>query len=80
MIQFTVLLHTDKFIFVWFYKKRKRVPKPLLGRQNRVTLTGGRHNLVPGLTTERRRNRPYVHTTHIAIKHNYLCTIVLGVR
>ena len=28
------LLHTDEFIFLWFYKKRKRAPKPLLGRQN----------------------------------------------
>ena len=30
----------------WYYKKR--APKPLLGCQNWVTSTGGRHNLVPG--------------------------------
>ena len=27
MIQVTVWLHTDEFIFVWFYKKGKRSPK-----------------------------------------------------
>ena len=32
----------------------KKTQKPLLGRQNWVTSTGGRHTLVPGLTTERR--------------------------
>ena len=33
-----------------------------LGRFNWVTSTGGRHDLVPGLTTERgrRRDQPYV--------------------
>ena len=31
----------------------KRAPKPLLGRQNCVTSTGGRHNLVPGLHSYR---------------------------
>ena len=46
IIQVTVWLHThDEFTFVWFYKNENR-------RQNWVTSTGGRHNLVPGLTTE----------------------------
>ena len=49
----------------WIYfclvlHKRKRATKPLLGRQNGVTSTGGRHNLVHRLTTERRRYQPYV--------------------
>ena len=47
MIQVNDWLHTDEFIFIWFYKKEN-------GRQNWVTTTGGRHNLVPRLTTERR--------------------------
>ena len=42
----------DQYNLFWSYKKR--APKPLLGRQNWVTSTGGCHNLVPGLTTERR--------------------------
>ena len=54
IIQVTVWLHTDELIFLWFYKKRKRAPKPLLGRQNWVTSTVARHTLVPGLTTESR--------------------------
>ena len=34
--------------FFWgVLQKRKRTPKPLLGRQNCVTQAGGRHNLVP---------------------------------
>ena len=57
-----LLFHTippplDQYNLFWSYKKR--APKPLLGRQNWVTSTGGRHNLVPGLTTEHRRDRPY---------------------
>ena len=39
MIQVTGWLHTDEFFFVWIYKNKN-------GRQNRVTSTGGRHNLV----------------------------------
>ena len=50
MIQITVWLHTDEFIFVWFYKNDNTKN----GRQNWVTSTGGRHNLVPGLHSYRR--------------------------
>ena len=44
MIQVTVWLHTDEFIFVWFYKNEN-------GQQNRSSsyFDGGRHSLVPGL-------------------------------
>ena len=38
-----------------FWSYQKQVRKQLLGRQNCVSSTGGRHNLVPGLTMERRR-------------------------
>ena len=41
MIQVTVLFHTDEFIFVWTYKNGN-------GRQNLVTMMGGRNKLVPG--------------------------------
>ena len=45
MVKFTVLIHTDEFIFVWSLKNgtktSPRVPK--LG-----TSTGGFQNLVPG--------------------------------
>ena len=40
-------------VFIIYYclvlQKPKRVPELVLGRQNWVTSTGGRHNLVPGL-------------------------------
>ena len=50
------LFHTippplDHYNLFWSYKKQ--APKPLLGRQNWVTLTGRHHNLVPRLATER---------------------------
>ena len=56
MIQVTVLFHTDEFILVFGPSKTERAPKPLIGCQNWVTSTGGRHNLLHGLTME---HRPY---------------------
>ena len=56
-IQVTVWSHTDFFLLV--LQKRQRALKPFLGDQNWVTSTGGHHNLVPRLTTER-RVRPYI--------------------
>ena len=52
-----LLFHTippplDQYNLFWSYKKR--APKPLLGRQNCVTSTVGRHNFVPGLHWYRR--------------------------
>ena len=52
-----LLFHTippplDQYNLFWSYKEQ--APKPLLGRQNCLTSTGGRQNLVPGLTTVRR--------------------------
>ena len=48
MIQVTVWLHIDEFIFAWFYKNENRRQNRSSGTQNWVTLTGRRHNLVPG--------------------------------
>ena len=47
-VKVTQTIMMINLIFFWSYK---RAPKPLLGRQNLVTSTGGRHNLVPWLTT-----------------------------
>ena len=52
-----LLFHTispplHQYNLFWSYKKR--APKLLVGRQNWVTWRGGRQNIVPGLTTERR--------------------------
>ena len=52
LIQESVWLHTQEFIIVRFYKNKngaKTAP-----RAPKVTSTCGRHNLLPGLTTERR--------------------------
>ena len=41
-------------LLLFVLQTRKRAPKLLLESQNLVTSTGGRKDLVPGLTTERR--------------------------
>ena len=52
-------------IYFWLVlQKPKRAPKPLLGRQNCVTSTGGRHNLVPGLNSYRRGRRGLSYTVY----------------
>ena len=52
LLFYTIPPPLDQYNLFWSYKKR--APKPLLGRRKWVTSTGGRHNLVPGLTTESR--------------------------
>ena len=47
LLFYTIPTPLDQYNLFWSYKKL--APKLLLGRQNCVTLTGGRHTLVPGL-------------------------------
>ena len=49
-----VLVKPKKKKIISMKPYKKRAPKPLLGRHNWVTSTGGRNNLLPWLTTERR--------------------------
>ena len=64
----TVPLPLDQYNLFRFYQKNRL--------QNWVTSTGGRHNLVPGLTSPRnaghRRDRPYAHNVLSILFKNLL--------